>query len=489
MDIAFDRNSTVPVYRQIAEQIKTHISAGRLPAESRLPTVRRLATELGVTRLTVQNAYAELQSAGWTESTVGRGTFVAAHTRPQIMRHRPEVNLTPDGYINDLLQVGNAVGLRSLASASPDPRLFPVEEFATHISTDPAEAASVWQYAASEGDPALRVQIAEYLADRGLRVDPDEVLVVAGVTQGLSLVTQILCRPGDTVLVEDPTYLGMLHTLRSYGVQPLGVPLDACGALDLDQVEQLVIQTRPRFLYLVPTYQNPGGTSLPVEQRHALLALAEKHGFLIVEDDIYARLTYAEEIPPALHALDSGDNVVHVGSFSKLLSPGLRLGYVIAPSSLHSRLASLRRAIDLCSPPLLQRALAGYLRSDGPKRHLRRVLPLYRQRRDTLLNALDRTMPDGATWTEPRGGLCVWLTLPPRGNFADLHHACVQKGFAFSPGEVFMAQPQAGRHLRICFGEPTPETINAAVDTLAALVRERLDTGIYPIPAGWRPLV
>lgn len=489
MDIQIDRQSSIPLYRQIAEQLKLEISAGRLPAESRLPTVRKLSAQLGVTRLTIQNAYGELQSSGWIESTVGRGTFVSASAHPQLMRQPPEINITPDGYITDLLQVGNAVGLRSLASASPDARLFPQQEFLRHIADSPTQGAPLFQYTASEGDPLFRVQIAAYLAERGLAVGADEVLVVAGATQGLSLITRLLCRTGDTVLVEDPTYLGLLHTLRAEGVQPVGVPIDPHSGLNLELLERLVIQERPRFLYLVPTYQNPSGISLPCEQRRAVLELAEKHGFLIVEDDVYGRLSFENEPPVPLKALDDGDNVVHVGSFSKLLSPGLRLGYVIAPPSLHRRLASLRRATDLCSPAFLQRTLAGFLRDDGSKRHLRRVLPIYRQRRDTLLTALANAMPPGVQWTYPQGGLCLWLTLPPQDSFGDLHYACVQRGFAFSPGEVFMANPKPGRNLRICYGVSSPETIVAAIDVLASLIRSRLTNHTHALPSNWKPYV
>ncbi|GIV78246.1 MAG: GntR family transcriptional regulator [Litorilinea sp.] len=490
LSLKLDRQAGPALYQQLAEQIKLQIVQGRLPAGTQLPTVRELARTLGVTRVTVQMAYHELQNAGLVEATVGRGTFVSRHVEARPPAQSLGRQLTPDAVVNDILQLGQIAGLRSLADAAPDASLFPAQEFWQALDECRGEALEMVRYGASQGDPLLRVEVARLLQDRGMAVTPDEVLIVAGVTQGLALVAQALARPGEPVLVEQPTYLGFLHTLKAHGVQPLAVPLDEEGPIP-EAVERLAIQQRPRFFYTVPTFQNPTGVCATPARRAQLLALAEQYGFLLVEDDLYARLSYEGPPPPAVKSLDRSESVIHVGGFSKLLMPGLRLGYVVAPPPIHERLLSLRRAMDLCSPPLLQRALARFLHEDGLKRHLRRVLPLYRQRRDALLAALRHHMPPAVQWTRPQGGFCVWLTLPRRSTLADLQQAALQQGWAFAPGEVFLTRPSPDYHLRLCFGAQPPEWIAQGVEVLANLIRERLDRqeSVIEPPSDWLPLV
>jgi DNA-binding transcriptional MocR family regulator len=490
LDFQLDRTNPVALYQQISEHLKAKISDGRLPAGARLPTVRQLASDLGVTRLTVQNAYAELQTAGWIESTVGRGTYVSHDVNGHSFGRGMMAPLTPDGVINDILQLNQIVGLRSMASASPDPRLFPAEEFWSTLADLQADALAMVSYSSSQGDPQLRVEISQDLSERGITVTPDEVLVVAGVTQGLALISRTLAQPGDCVLVEQPTYLGLLHTLKLHGVQPIGVPLDEEGPI-LSELEQAILQHRPRFFYTVPTFQNPTGRCMTLERRQAVLELAATHGMIIVEDDIYGRLAYDAPSPPPLHALDTRGQVILAGSYSKVLMPGLRLGYVVAPQRWADRLLSLRRASDLCSPTLLQRALALFLHNGGVKRHLRRVLPIYRERRNTLVTALHRNLPPSIRWHQPQGGFCAWLTMPSYHPFSDLEQALLRQGWAVTPGEVFLAEPAPQKSVRICFGTLTPDAINAGVDAVSYAIRERLAAGTEPTMqrGNWTPLV
>jgi DNA-binding transcriptional MocR family regulator len=492
MSIRFQlqRDQQAALYRQIADQIKDQISSQRLPPGARLPTIRQLAQELGVTRVTVQNAYDELQAEGWIESTIGRGTFVSTRVQGHRQLHSYGQPLTPDAVITDMLQGHDVLGVRSLASASPDAQLFPADEFWATLDDLRAEVATMVSYGASQGVPALRIELANMLRDRAIDVTPDEILVTNGVTQAVSLVTAALCRPGDVVLVEQPTYVGFLHTLRAQGVQPVGVPLDAEGP-EISVLERLALQHRPRFLYTVPTFQNPTGICISAERRQALLALAIRYGFLIVEDDLYARLAYDEPVPPPIFAEDQSGSVVYATSFSKTLMPGLRLGCVVAPPPLHQKLLSLRRGNDLCGPTLLQHVLARFLQSGGLKKHLRRVLPIYRERRDLFLTVMQQQMPPGVTWTKPKGGFCSWLTLPRTPAIADLYQTAIQQGWLFAPGDVFLAEPSANSHLRICFGSQPPTTLRNGIQALAHLIRERLEQSSRQRldSVDWTPLV
>ncbi|HMN30105.1 MAG TPA: PLP-dependent aminotransferase family protein [Caldilineaceae bacterium] len=353
-----------------------------------------------------------------------------------------------------------------------------------------AEAAAMASYNASQGAPALRVELAKLLRERGLDFAADDILVTSGVTQGLALIAQATCRPGDIVLVEQPTYVGFLHTLKTQNIQPLGVPLDEEGP-QLEALERIAAQHRPRFFYTIPTFQNPTGLCMTPARRQAILSLAERYGFLVVEDDLYARIAYDEPAPLPLLAADHNAQVIYLSSFSKTLMPGLRLGYLVAPPPLLQRLLSLRRANDLCGPTLLQHAMARFLANGGLKKHLRRVLPIYRERRDAYLAAMQHYMPPAVGWTRPTGGFCSWVTLPPQNALRNIYQLAVQQGWIFAPGDVFLAEPSTHLHLRICFGNQPPATIRTGVEMLSGLVRDRIarSTSNGAQSMDWTPLV
>lgn len=475
LSIELDRTSRAPIYRQVAGQIREQIGTGHLPAGARLPTIRQLAQQLGVTRLTVQTAYAELQSSGLLEATVGRGTFVSAEAAAAQAPTFAGVaaDVTPAAVIGDILQIGHGREKHSLASASPDPLLFPADEFWACLADQRQHAAVVAGYGPAQGDVQLRVALADYLRERSLQVTPASILVTAGVTQGLALAAAALAQPGDVVLVEQPTYLGLLHQLRMAGLQPISVPVDQEG-IRLDALDKIAAQTRARFLYTIPSFQNPTGSCLSLDRRRDLLALARSHGFLILEDDIYGLLAYDAPAPPALAALDEHGLVLYLTSFSKVLMPGLRLGCLVAPPFLRERLLSLRLAADLVSPSLLQQTLAAFLQGGGLRRHLRRVLPVYRGRRDALVAGLQAHIPPPLQWTHPAGGFCTWLTLPRHRGLADIVRLMLDQGWEIAPGDVFLAQPGSDLHVRLCFGSLPVDAIARSLRTLGQIVREQL---------------
>ncbi len=481
LTLHLERDGGRPLYRQIVDQIRDGIRAGRLRPGQRLPTVRALAGRLDVTRLTVHRAFRDLQTGGWLEATVGRGTFVRGGAPPAgaasgtVPGSDPQRGLTADAVMAEILQYGADPKMKNLAHSEPDPSLIPAGAFWDCLESLRRDASAHLQYVSSQGDAALRREIAAFVRGRGIEARPDEILVTSGVTQGLSLLAQALGRPGDRVAVEQPTYLGLLHILEAQGLKPIGVPLDREGPR-LDVLERVVAQDRPRFFYTIATYHNPTGRSMSKRRRRDLLALAERRGFTIVEDDIYHHLSYDRPPPPALRSLDRGGRVIYLDGVSKAVLPGVRAGYVLAGRPLLDRMLSLRRAADLCGPLTIQRALAEFLRRGMMASHMKRVLPRYRRRRDALMRALEKSMPEGVTWTRPEGGFCCWLTLPAGGAFRDLHRAALDRGLIVAPGEVFLVdpEPREGAHLRLCFGNQTEATIREAVAILAGLVRERM---------------
>jgi 2-aminoadipate transaminase len=482
MLIELNRNSAQPLYVQLAQDIQRRIRSGALPPGARLPTVRELAQQLGVTRLTIHSAYSELQAGGWVEATVGRGTFVAAQTATPSALAQPNRELSAHSLLNDMLRMAQLPGLRSLAMADPAPDLYPTREFKSALDEALQGGAAVLSYATSQGDPLLRTVLADNLRERGVRAGPDEILVTSGASQALALITQTLARPGDTVIVEQPTYLGLLNTLGAREVRVVGAPLDEDG-LVVDALESLILTHRPRFIYTIPVFQNPTGVCLSPARRAALLDLAARHRIPLVEDDLYGRLAYEGQAPLALQADDSAGLVIHVGSFSKSLLPGVRIGYVAAAPDLIARLVVAKQADDLCSPPLLQRAMALFLQHGRLPAHLRRAIPRYRERRDALLAALAQHFPAGLRWTAPQGGFCSWVALPPGVSTTELYLAAVERGVAFAPGDVFFSGPAPRPYMRLAFATQQPEVIHEAIQILGEVLSVQLARRSFRAPA------
>ena len=518
VQLDIDRNAERPIYLQISDGIAKMIAAGDLASGERLPTVRALAGQLAVTRVTVHNAYSHLQAEGLTESTVGRGTFVAeppGGVAPALMRPAPWY-----GPVDMGLQLLRGRDVDSMALAEPDPRLAPAAEFMEALAGLENPDLSLLRYGATEGDSELRARIAGRLQARDVRCSPEEILVTTGSTQALSLITQALARPGEKVLVELPTYFGFLSTLKVHDITPLGVPMDEQGP-DPETMERLIVRERPRFFYTMPSFHNPTGVTMSGERRNAILALSARYALPIVEDDIFHPLSYrmavdrrregapgagpipgkeaaageaggrgrrgseaaeppeaadsdepAHRSPTPLRAEDERGMVIYVDSFSKSLLPGLRIGYLLAPSAFRPRIAGLHYAATLGSAHILQRALAAFLDRGSYDRHVRRVVPHYRRRRDALLVALRKEMPQGAKWTSPQGGFCCWVTLPAGISTEEIFRASMDKGVAFTPGHLFEAQPRAQGRLRLCFGTLPPERIREAIGILGGIVRE-----------------
>jgi DNA-binding transcriptional MocR family regulator len=363
-----------------------------------------------------------------------------------------------------------------MAMAHADPALFPVDTFWEQMDRLRPEANQLLSYGPIQGDTALRVEVVKLLHEDGIAATPDDILITSGAIQGISLATAAIAQPGDEVLVEQPTFLAVLNILKAQGLRPLHVPMQLDGP-DMDRMEQLISQHRPRCYYTVANFHNPTGYSTSAAKRQAILQLAQQHNMLLIEDDIYGKLGFAGPPPPSFKQQDGDDRVLYLSSFSKMLMPGLRVGYLLMPPAWRDQLLTLRRATDLCGTGLLQRALAHFLQEGGLKKHLRRVVPIYRERRDALLSSLGRWMPTAVRWTEPQGGFSCWVTLPRRLPPGLLYRQALANGFAFTPGEAYMMKDSGHEHLRLCFGNLSAEGIEAGVKLLSTLIQQQLDSG------------
>jgi DNA-binding transcriptional MocR family regulator len=358
----------------------------------------------------------------------------------------------------------------SFAGGLPAPELFDVAGLRAAYDHVLAERGpQVLQYSTTEGDPKLRAAVAERFSARGLATTAADLIVTTGSQQGLGLLATALLEPGDVVLVEDPSYLAALQCFRFAGARVLPVPGDEHG-VDPVALAELVRAERPKLLYLVPNFQNPTGRTLPAERRRAIAEVAEREGLWIVEDDPYGELRYSGEPQPWISALPAAaDRTVLLGSFSKVLSPGMRLGWLRAPAELLRACVIAKQAADLHTSTVDQAAAARYLADNDLDAHLARTTGAYRERRDALLAGLAGALPEGSEWNRPDGGMFLWVRLPAGHDATELLRAAVAQDVAYVPGAPFFAGPADPRALRMSFTTHTPEEIGVGLRRLAGI--------------------
>ncbi len=373
--------------------------------------------------------------------------------------------------IREILKVTEKPGIISLAGGLPSPKTFPIQEFAQACATVLAhDGQSALQYAASEGYPALREAVANWLP---WEVDPAQVLITTGSQQGLDLLAKVLVDTGSRVLVETPTYLGALQAFTPMEPHIISVASDDEGPL----VEDFVAQAgsgadRARFMYLLPNFQNPTGRTMSEARRAAISAKAAELGIPLVEDNPYGDLWF-DQPPPAPLTARNPDGCIYLGSFSKVLAPGLRLGYVVAPKALYPKLLQAKQAADLHTPSFNQRIVAEVLKDGFLARHVPTIRALYKHQRDAMLAALEREMAGlGVTWNSPAGGMFLWVRLPEGMNAIELLPKAVERNVAFVPGAAFYADHGDTRTLRLSFVTASAAQIDTGVAALAETIRQ-----------------
>jgi 2-aminoadipate transaminase len=371
--------------------------------------------------------------------------------------------------IREILKVTERPGIISLAGGLPSPKTFPISAFAeacAEVLHKDGQAAL--QYAASEGYGPLREAVAEMLP---WSVDPAQVLITTGSQQGLDLIAKVLLDPGSRVLVETPTYLGALQAFSPMEPEPVSVASDDEGV----RVDDLVAKSKDaRFVYLLPNFQNPTGRTMTEERRAAVSAAAAKAGLPIVEDNPYGELWFDEAPPPPLTARNP-EGCIYLGSFSKVLAPGLRLGFMVAPKAIYPKLLQAKQAADLHTPSFNQRMVSEVMRDGFLSRHVPTIRALYKCQRDAMLAALTREMKGlHVEFNKPAGGMFLWLRLPEGMNTVELLPKAVERGVAFVPGLPFYAGEGDPRTMRLSFVTASVDEIDTAISALAAAVREQL---------------
>ncbi len=391
----------------------------------------------------------------------------------QLARRAEKMN---PSVIREILKITEKPGIISFAGGLPSPLTFPIDamrEASERVLRDDGKAAL--QYAASEGFGPLREWVAQDLLKQGMRISPDQVLITTGSQQGLDLVAKILIDAGSRIMVETPTYMGALQAFTPMEPTVVGVDSDEHGVDATDLRAKLGSEgDKARFVYLLPNFQNPTGRTMTEERRAAVAQVAVESGLPIIEDNPYGDLWFDAPPAPSLSARHP-EGSVYLGSFSKILAPGLRLGYLVAPKTLYPKLLQAKQAADLHTPSFNQRVVAEVLKDGFIERHVPTIRALYKQQCEAMLAALEREMTGlGLSWNRPVGGMFLWVQLPPGLKAVPLLEKAVAKGVAFVPGFAFYAQEANESTLRLSFVTATVDQINTGMTALAAAIRESL---------------
>ena len=484
--------SHVPLYIQLRDQLRALVHAGDLRPGDRIPASRELAAMLGVHRTTVANAYAELESEGLIQGHVGRGTFIKGNGNGLKLTPAPPPVLNgAEGIRWELLfadERGEEVLSRltantpadslSFVMARPAEEFFPVEELQMCVNAVlRREATQVLNLGPSDGYAPLKEAILDLLRQDGIPAKDENLLITDGCQQSLDLISKAFVRPGDSVILENPTYPGAVAIFHNARARCISVPVktrpepgSALG-LDLEALEAALAANRVKLMVLTPDFQNPTGTSLPLASRRKLLELASRHQVPVVEDHIYARLHTREERVPSLKQLDRTNIVIHIDSFAKVAFPGLRVGWIVAPATVIERLRLVKQTTDLHTDQLAQATLAEFLRRGLFTKHLAKMRKVYAARLRALDEALHKYMPEGTRWTRPEGGMCLWLELPPGFDASELLIHVKERGVLFAPGRYFYVQGTLPNTLRLGFASLDEKQIVRGVATLAELLR------------------
>jgi 2-aminoadipate transaminase len=372
--------------------------------------------------------------------------------------------------VREILKVAERPDILSFAGGLPAPELFPLEAIAqAHAEVFAEEGRAALQYSTTEGYGPLREWICAHLAARGLRAHADEVLITNGSQQGIDLVAKVLLNPGDVVVVENPSYLAALQSFGGYEARLEVVGSDDEG-MRVDELEALAARCRPKLIYIVPNFHNPKGTTLCLERRHALIRFAQRHRVLILEDNPYGELRFRGEHLPPLAALDDAGVVVSLGTFSKTLAPGLRIGWAVGPQEILQSITIIKQSADLHTATLAQRATARLLSRFDYEAHLTQLRARYGERCLAMLNALEAHMPEGTRWTNPDGGMFVWVELPRGMSGEELFPRALEQRVAFVPGSPFFAHNPRGECIRLNFSNRPPELIEEGMRRLAMVL-------------------
>lgn len=381
--------------------------------------------------------------------------------------------------IREILKLTQNPEVISFAGGLPAPESFPVDSLDGLISEMlKEEGAAVLQYDATEGVTELRQLLLKKYQDEGIECSLDNLIVTTGSQQGLDLVGKVLVNEGDTVICGLPSYLGGIGAFQAYGAKMAGVPMDEQGMsanlLEAKLIELAEQGIKPKFIYVIPDFQNPTGITMPKSRRLEIIKLAHKYDVLIVEDCPYREVRFEGEAQPMMYELDNDDHVMTLGTFSKIFAPGLRIGWILGPEAVNEKIVIAKQSSDLCTPTFVQKIAVRYLKSGVFESNLKKTIDLYHQRRDVMISEMEKCMPKGVSWTHPEGGMFLFITLPDNMNTLELFHKAIEKKVAFVTGNVFYCDGSGTNTMRLNFSYVNNEKAKEGIKRLAKIIEEEM---------------
>jgi len=482
MLLKIEKSSPKPLYQQIIDEIKTLIDQGSLEIGHPLPSTRGLANKLGVNRSTIIRAYEELQAIGFLQSRPGSYHRVQKRRREIVYRPGRKSSISWQSSSNTLAQKiydifrhysperppqsqlrTDAINISEL---DLDQRLYPMDDFKRCISHVLWQSgAESLQYGDHKGYPQLRRQIARRLRLHGISISEDEILITNGAQQALDLVIRMLTKPEESVVVESPTYANIIPLLKFNGVKILGIPMKPDG-LDLKRLENTLEKEKVSFVYTIPNFQNPTGITTSHQHRERLLNICIDYQNPIVEDGFEEDMKYFGRVPLPIKSIDEKQTVIYLGTFSKALFPGLRIGWITADKECIDRLTAIKRFSDLSSGNLVQAILSEFLKRGYYDLQLRRLHRIFRKRMQTALKTIQDSFPPSVNWTRPAGGYTIWVKIPWRMDEVRLHKYLSESGVIVSPGSYYFPDGQGSEHFRLSIAKINEEEIKEGLTRL-----------------------
>ncbi len=469
-------------YEQLAELIVSMIDNGTLAPGMRLPSVRAISEQHGISISTVLQAYRLLEDRGVLVARPQSGFYVAATqggtlALPSTSRLRSKAStVSISGAVSALLEHASNAALVPLGCAVPDAALLQSKRLDLALARAARQHGARYNvYGAPRGDLRLRREISRRAMRIGHALSPDDVVITNGCTEAVTLALTSVAKPGDIIAVESPTYFGLLHTLEVLGLKALELPTDPTRGVNVDALARL-LETEPvAACMLSSSFSNPLGALMPEAQKRELLALLARHAIPLIEDDVYGEIHFARERPRPFIALDGGANTIYCSSFSKSLAPGYRIGW-IAPGDFAQQVVDRKLAFSLCSPVLPQVALADFLASGAYDAHMRRLRRLLEENLLRLTRAIEASFPAETRVSRPAGGFALWVELPRGFDSRALFDEALDHGICFAPGDVFSASRRFRNCLRLSAGSTWSERIDKGVRRLGELARAQLST-------------
>ncbi|MBS7529233.1 PLP-dependent aminotransferase family protein [Hazenella sp. IB182353] len=483
MFVTLDRNASISLVDQITLALIERIQSGLHYDGEKLPSVRNLSQNLGVSLLTVVKAYEQLEKKGFIKRHHGKGTFIRIPITSEVNKQEND----PFNWQHDIQDyIGRSTfgqvtqkksGAYPLHLTTLNTDQLPLDLIIQASQQALSETTSIGSYASQIGDPDLRVVISQYLRQWGDHCSPSDFLITSGSQQGIDLIARTFIGPGDVVIMESPTYPGAIDAFRSRGATILTVSLNEEG-MQLDRLIQLFDRYTPKLIYTIPTAQNPTGVSSPLKKRRQLLEIAEIYHCLIVEDDPWYEIYYESPPPPPLYLLDQTGHVIYLKGFSKTLSPGLRVGMLAAKGPILYKLLNVKAVSDLCTPLLNQRIYYHLLQEKACTTYFASLRKTLRSRRDHVHQLLLKHAPSEVTWRLPSGGYCFWITLPPNIQTQELIAQSAQLGITLLDGAVCHPSISDHKHIRLSFASLPLQQLEEGIRTLCQVMHDIQSTSL-----------